>query len=246
MKIFNQQLLDLFEERHRAYYALFHFFMAVLCVGIVYFIYYLVHYQEYKFDWFTETIITGFYIISVWHFLQTIISIIKMIKQKRLEQKNIILQTIKQIDVELENKLLYRLSRLYQLYLKQIENNHYVNNSNSIDSLFNELDNQIYDTLMLLTNLKSMDKEKLQLLEMNNNPIYLQLYKEIILKEEIEQMEKCFNEFQYSVLYYAMHNAHSMIMAFKNNEINNLSEYERMENEIWTILNTIRQKASEK
>ena len=263
MKIFNQQLLTLnykvFSDHHGVN-ACLQFMMAAVWKWIIYFICNLLNNPEHELDFLSKIIITGIYAIIAGHILYAIILITRMIKQKRLQQNNIVLQTIQPIDEEFGKKLFYRLSKLYQLYIKRLKNNKLVDNQ--IKLLLIELDTQIYNTLMLLKkqktlennqHLNSIDKndrnenhEKLQLLEMNNNPIYLKLYKEIILKEEIEQMEQCFNEFQYSFPYYAMHNVHSMIMTFKNNEINNLSEYERMENEIWKILNTIRQKTSEK
>lgn len=243
MRIFNKQLLYLnyksFGNQHLKN-ALLHFIVAVLCVWLAHFIYHLLRIPEQELDFIAIMFITTFCVLIAVQVLYIIILIIQMSKQKRLEKENIILQTIQPIDAEFGNKLFYRLSKLYQLYNKRIKNNKYVNNS--IGSLFSELDNQLYDTLISLKNLKSIDKEQLQLLEMNDNPIYLKLYKEIILKEEIEQMEKCFNEFQYSFPYYALHNVNSMIMTLKNNEINTLLEYEQMENDIWKILDSIKQK----
>lgn len=262
MKIFNQQLLDLdykvLGDRHHVD-AFIQFMLAEAWTWLIYFVCTVLNNPNRELDFLSKIIITGICIMIAGHILYAIILINRMIKQKKLERSNIILQTIQPMDLEFGKKLFYRLSKLYQLYIKRLNNNKLVDNQ--IKSLLIELDTQIYDNLMLLKNpktlennqhLNSMDEkdnhennEQLQLLEMDTNPIYLKLYKEIIFKEEIEQMEKCFDEVQYNFQYYALHNVHSMIMAFKNDEINSLSEYERRENEIWKILNKIKMKMAE-
>lgn len=262
MKIFNKQLLNLdykvFGDRH-CVYACLHFMASAVWTWMVYLICKLLNNPEHELDFLSKIIITGICTIIAGNILYAIILIIRMIKQKRLEHSNIILQTIQPIDEEFGKKLFYRLSKLYQLYIKRLNNNKLVDNQ--IKPLLIELDTKIYDALMLLKNpktlennqhLNSMDEkdnheynEQLQLLEMNENPIYLKLYKEIIFKEEVEKMEQCFDEFQYNFQYYALHNVHSMIMAFKNDEINSLFEYERRESEIWKILNKIKLKMIE-
>lgn len=205
-----------------------------------------------------------FGILTVVFIVYVIISINNAIKQKKLETESIILQATKPIDEQLGKKLFYRLSKLYQIYIKRINNNKLFDDQ--IRQLFVDLDNQLYDAIMLLKNPKTsennphdklIDKnnEQLQSLEMamHNNPIYLKLYKEIILKEEVEQMEACFNKFKEDFPYYEnkktkaefsqfLDNIHSMIMEFKNNEINSLSEYEQREHEIWKILDSIKVK----
>lgn len=262
MKIFNQQLLDLnykvFGDRHHVN-ACLQFIAAAAWIWMVYFICNLLNNPEHELDFLSKIIITGIYTMIAGHVLYAIILIRRMVKQKRLEKNNIVLQTIQPIDEEFGEKLFYRLSQLYQLYIKRLKNNKLVDNQ--IKPLLIDLDNQIYGTLMLLKNPKTLknkqhlnsmdekdnheDNEQLQLLNMDKNPIYLKLYKEIIFKEEIEQMERCFDEIQYDCQYYALHNVHSMIIAFKNDEINSLPEYERRENEIWKILNKIKLKMIE-
>lgn len=262
MKIFNQQLLNLdykvFGDRH-CVNAFLQFMAAAVWTWIVYLICKLLNNPEHELDFLSKIIITGICTIIAGYIFYAIILIRRMIKQKRLEQSNIILQTIQPIDEEFGKKLFYRLSKLYQLYIKRLKNNKLVDHQ--IKPLLIDLDTQIYDTLMLLKNPKTLknnqhlnsmdekdnheDNEQLQLLNMDKNPIYLKLYKEIIFKEEVEKMEQCFDEVQYKFQYYALHNVHSMIMAFKNDEINSLSEYERRENEIWKILNKIKLKMIE-
>ena len=262
MKIFNQQLLILdykvFSDRHYVN-VLSQFMMAVTESLVFYFIYKLLINPQGELGFLEQIIITGFCTMIAGHILYAIILIRRMIKQKRLEQNNIVLQIIQPINEEFGNKLFYRLSKLYQLYIKRLKNNQLVDNQ--IKPLLIELDTQIYDTLMLLKNPKTLknnqhlnsmdekdnheDNEQLQLLNMDKNPIYLKLYKEIIFKEEVEKMEKCFDEVQYDFQYYALHNVHYMIMTFKNDGINSLSEYEMRENEIWKILNKIKLKIAE-
>lgn len=269
MKIFNQQLLDLkydlFGKNHhlRAFFA----FIAVIVSALVgYFLYDgLTHIASPTFILLAGMIdIIGICIFTVGFIVYAIISINNAIKQKKLETENIILQTTKLIDEQFGRKLFYRLSKLYQIYIKRINNNKLFDVK--IRQLFVDLDNQLYDALMLLKNPKTlgnnphsklMDKnnEQLQSLDManHNNPIYLKLYKEIILKEEVEQMEACFNEFKEDFPYYEnkktkaefsqfLDDLYSMIMEFKNNEINSLSDYEQREHEIWKILDSIKVK----
>ena len=267
MKIFNQQLLDLDYKAlgiNHNIRALFMFISAAILALLALSCYLMYYYLPDNSPDFIESMVMLFLALMTIVIIGLIIacainSINNGIKQKTLETKNIIFLATKQIDKELGQQLFYRLSKLYQLYIKRLNNNKLVDNQ--IKSLLIELDTQIYDNLMLLKNpktlennqhLNSMDEkdnhennEQLQLLEMDTNPIYLKLYKEIIFKEEIEQMEKCFDEVQYNFQYYALHNVHSMIMAFKNDEINSLSEYERRENEIWKILNKIKMKMAE-
>lgn len=269
MKIFNQQLLDLkydlFGKNHylRAFFA---FIAAVVSALFGYFIYDFITNRAilalFLFAGVIDIIFFG--ILTVVFIVYAIISINNAIKQKKLETESIILQTIKPIDEQFGRKLFYRLSKLYQIYIKRINNNKLFDDQ--IRQLFIDLDNQLYDTLMLLKNPKTlennphdklMDKnnEQLQSLEMAiyNNPIYLKLYKEIILKEEVEQMEACFNEFKEDFPYYEnnktkaefsqfLDDLYSMIMEFKNNEINSLSDYEQREHEIWKILDSIKVK----
>lgn len=207
-----------------------------------------------------------FGILTVVFIVYAIISINNAIKQKKLETKNVILQTTKPIEEQLGRKLFYRLSKLYQIYIKRINNHELFDDQ--IRQLFIDLDNQLYDALMLLKNSKTLENnlhnklidknnEQLQSLEMatHNNPIYLKLYKAIILKEEVEQMETCFNEFKEDFPYYEnnktkaefsqfLDDLYSMIMEFKNNEINSLSDYEQQEHEIWKILDSIKVKGA--
>lgn len=272
MKIFNQQLLDLkydlFEKNHYLH-AFFSFIAAIVSILLGYFLYDgLTHISSPMFILFAGMIdIIGICIFTVGLIVYAIVSINNAIKQKKLETENIVLQTIKPIDDQFGRKLFYRLSKLYQIYIKRINNNKIFDIK--LRQLFIDLDNQLYDALMLLKNPKTlennphsklMDKnnEQLQSLEIvkYNNPIYLKLYKEIILKEEVEQMEACFNEFKEDFPYYEnkktkaefsqfLDDLHSMIMEFKNNEINSLSDYEQREHEIWKILNSIKIKRSE-
>ena len=273
MKIFNQQLLDLkydlFGKNHhiRAFFA---FIAAIVSALVGYFLYYgLTNISSPTFIPFAcvgvlDIIFCGIFIVGF--VVYAIISINNAIKQKKLETENIILQTIKPIDEQFGRKLFYRLSKLYQIYIKRINNNKIFDVK--IRQLFVDLDNQLYDALMLLKNPKTlennphsklMDKnnEQLQSLEIvkYNNPIYLKLYKEIILKEEVEQIETCFNEFKEDFPYYEnnkteaefsqfLDDLYLMIMEFKNNEINSLSDYEQREHEIWKILDSIKVKRS--
>lgn len=257
MKIFNQQLLDLDYKvlgLNHNIRALFIFISATILALSCYLMYYYL--SDNSIVMLEIALIT---IVIVGFIAYAINSINNGIKQKKLEQSNIIIQTIQPMDSEFGKKLFYRLSKLYQLYIKRLKTNKLVDNQ--IKPLLIELDTQIYDTLMLLKNPKTLknnqhlnlmdekdtyeDNEQLQLLNMDKNPIYLKLYKEIIFKEEIEKMERCFDEVQYHFQCYALHNVHSMIMAFKNDEINSLSEYERRESEIWNILNKIKMKMAE-
>lgn len=277
MKIFNQQLLDLkydlFGKNHHLR-AFFSFVTAIVSALFGYLIYYgltnissptSIHVAPPLFILFAGVIdIIFFGIFTVGFIVYAITSINNAIKQKKLETNNIILQATKPIDEQFGRKLFYRLSKLYQIYIKRINNNKLFNDQ--IRQLFVDLDNQLYDAFMLLKNQKTlennlhsklMDKnnEQLQSLEMatHNNPIYLKLYKAIILKEEVEQMEACFNEFKEDFPYYEnkktkaefsqfLDDLYSMIMEFKNNEINSLSDYEQREHEIWKILDSIKVK----
>ena len=266
MKIFNQQLLDLkyylFGKNHhlRAFFA---FIAAIVSALVGYFLYDgLTHIASPTFILLAGMIdIIGICIFTVGFIVYAIISINNAIKQKKLETKNIVLQTIKPIDYQFGRKLFYQLSKLYQIYIKRINNNKIFDVK--LRQLFVDLDNQLYDTLMSLKNTRALENNpdknnaQLQLLDMakNNNPIYLKLYKEIILKEEVEKMETCFNEFKEDFPYYEknkteaefsqfLDDLHSMIMEFKNNEINSLSDYEQREHEIWKILNSIKVKRS--
>lgn len=271
MKIFNQQLLDLDYQKFGRVHnirALFGIILAIISALFGYGVHNML--KNTKLLGVIEAVgtldVIFFGILTLGFLGYAIDSIDNEAKQKNLETENLILQATQSIDKGLGKKLFYQLSKLYQLYIKRVTNNKWI--ENEIKPLLIELDNQLYDALMSLKNpktlennqhLKSMDKndngndEKLQLLDMKNNPIYLKLYKAIILKEEVEQMEKCFNTFQRDFPYYEnkktkaefsqfLNNLHSMIMAFKNDEIDNLSEYERRENEIWTILNSIKHK----
>lgn len=266
MKIFNQQLLDLkydlFEKNHYLH-AFFSFIAAIVSILLGYFLYDgLTHISSPMFILFAGMIdIIGICIFTVGLIVYAIVSINNAIKQKKLETENIVLQTIKPIDDQFGRKLFYRLSKLYQIYIKRINNNKIFDIK--LRQLFIDLDNQLYNSLMSLKNQRTLENNldknnaQLQSLDMakHNNPIYLKLYKEIILKEEVEQMEACFNEFKEDFPYYEnnktetefsqfLDDLYSMIMEFKNNEINSLSDYEQREHEIWKILNSIKVKRS--
>lgn len=272
MKIFNQQLLDLDYEKfgrvHRIR-TLFGITSTIVSTLSGYCLHnFLLNTENPRFIVVASAVDIFFFGILTLGFLgYTIESIDNEAKQKNIETENLILQATKSIDEGLGRKLFYQLSKLYQLYIKRVNNNKLIDNE--IKPLLIELDNQLYDVLMSLKNpktlennqhLKSMDKsnvendEKLQLLDMKNNPIYLKLYKAIILKEEVEQMEKCFNTFKKDFPYYEnkktkaefsqfLADLYKMIKAFQNDEIDSLSEYERRESKIWSILNSIKPKA---
>lgn len=272
MKIFNQQLLDLDYEKfgrvHRIR-TLFGITSTIVSALSGYCLHnFLLNTENPRFIVVASAVDIFFFGILTLGFLgYTIESIDNETKQKNIETENLILQATKSIDAGLGRKLFYQLSKLYQLYIKRVNNDKLIDNE--IKPLLIELDNQLYDALVSLKNpktlennqhLKSMDKidsnendEKLQLLEMKNNPIYLKLYKEIILKEEVDSMERCFYKFKKDFPYYEnkktkedfaqfLDNLYKMIKAFQNDEIDSLSEYERRESEIWKILNSIKHK----
>ena len=272
MKIFNQQLLDLDYQKFGRVHnirALFGIILAIISALFGYGVHNML--KNTKLLGVIEAVgtldVIFFGILTLGFLGYTIESIDNEAKQKNLETENIILQATKSIDEGLGKKLFYQLSKLYQLYTKQVNNNKWIDNE--IKPLLIELDNQLYDVLMSLKNpktlennqhLKSMDKsnvendEKLQLLDMNNSPIYLKLYKKILLKEEVEQMERCFYKFKKDFPYYEnkktkedftqfLADLYKMIKAFQNDEIDSLSEYERRESKIWSILNSIKPKA---
>lgn len=271
MKIFNQQLLDLkydlFGKNHylRAFFAFISVIMSALFGYLIYDVLInsspaFIHVTSPLLILFASAIDIIFCgIFTVGFIVYAITSINNAIKQKKLETDNIILQATKLRDEQFGRKLFYQLSKLYQIYIKRINNNKLFDDQ--IRQLFIDLDNQLYDAIMLLKNpkilennkhSKLMDKNNKQLksLEMNNNQIYLKLYKAIILEEEVEQMESCFNDFKENFPYYEnkkteaefsqfLDDLYLMIMKFKNNEINSLSDYEHQEHEIWKILNSI-------
>ena len=241
----------------------FSFITAIVSILLGYFLYDgLTHISSPMFILFAGMIdIIGICIFTVGLIFYAIVSINNAIKQKKLETENIVLQTIKPIDDQFGRKLFYRLSKLYQIYIKRINNNKIFDIK--LRQLFIDLDNQLYNSLMSLKNQRTLENNldknnaQLQSLDMakHNNPIYLKLYKEIILKEEVEQMEACFNEFKEYFPYYEnnktetefsqfLDDLYSMIMEFKNNEINSLSDYEQREHEIWKILDSIKVKRS--
>ena len=272
MKIFNQQLLDLDYEKfgrvHRIR-TLFGITSTIVSALSGYCLHnFLLNTENPKFIVVASAVDIFFFGILTLGFLgYTIESIDNEAKQKNIETENLILQATKSINEGLGKKLFYQLSKLYQLYTKQVNNNKWIDNE--IKPLLIELDNQLYDVLMSLKNpktlennqhLKSMDKsnvendEKLQLLDMNNSPIYLKLYKKILLKEEVEQMERCFYKFKKDFPYYEnkktkedfaqfLNDLYKMIKEFQNDEIDSLSEYERRESKIWSTLNSIKPKA---
>lgn len=262
MKIFNQQLLDLdynvFGRVHNIR-TLFGIISAIVFALFGYGVHNTLKDTAGKIDIFL------FGILTIGFLGYAVDSIDNSIKQKNLEKGNLIIQATKSIDAGLGRKLFYQLSKLYQLYIKHVNTHKWIDNE--IKPLLIELDNQLYDALISLKNpktlennqhLKSMNKsdnndDKLKLLDMKNNPIYLKLYKAIILKEEVAQMERFFYKLEKDFPYYEnkktkaefshfLADLQKMIMSFKNDKIDSLSEYERQENEIWKILNSIKHK----